>query len=179
METKSEKLLKKAIGEDVEIDFTPSCDFEEIMIAKLNGQEWEGTPNTRMEELLLQMDLTGASQTSPIINEGNWNYRLMNHNTFECWYKKENVRVDIKYQSGNFYRSDNLQLKLPQTLIDNYEMNIMDCNISVAHSNFPTTACLASLASDGVNYYAISGATREGVASFVIMCYCFGTYADK
>lgn len=179
METRSEKLLKKAIGEDVEIDFEPSSDFEEIMIAKLNGQEWNGVPDTRMEELLMKLDLTGTSSESPIIIDGDWAYRLMNHNTFECWFEKENVKIDINKQSGNFYRSDVQQLSLPNAIIENYNVKIMDCNISVAHNNFPSMACLASLTNPKINYYALSGGNREGVSNYTVMCYCFGTYSEK
>lgn len=59
-ETRSEKLLKKLAGEDVEIDFEPTCTFEEIMMCLINGEEWQGTPKTRMEELLLQLKIGGG-----------------------------------------------------------------------------------------------------------------------
>lgn len=65
--TRSEKLLMKLAGASVDIDFEPQCTFEEICMCLINGETWDKEPQTRMEELLLQLPSGGSDEWEEVL----------------------------------------------------------------------------------------------------------------
>lgn len=105
-----------------------------------------------------------STQTS-----GNWKYKIYADNTFEAWYSQTGTYFDIKYASGNFYRSDPVTYNLPSTLQSGTVLNVQ---AQIFHANFPVFGAVSSLNPPKVQ--ALSGANR-GSQSCTAVIYVFGT----
>lgn len=106
----------------------------------------------------------------PVIqSSGYWRYRIYSDNTFEAWYKRESLTLDIKYASGNFYRSDPFTFTLPDALTNATVENVQ---AQIFHANFPVFGAVSSL--NPPKAQALSGANRGAVALTAVV-YVFGT----
>lgn len=111
-------------------------------------------------------------------DEGNWTYRI-NYvdNSFDAWYKAAGVTITITASSGNLYRSESRALTLPDAITSNYTVDILDATVNASHANYPAWGMLASINSNGINYYAMSGSSRNVSPNYIVTAHVFGRLA--
>lgn len=111
----------------------------------------------------------------PLIqSQGNYKYRVYDDGTFEAWYKQTGYTIVINNASGNLYRSPLTTLALPSDLYDNYTCNILHAEVNCSHNNYPAWGMLASIYDTGVNFYAMSGGSRNSSPNYTLTAYMFG-----
>lgn len=108
-------------------------------------------------------------RTPGIASDGYWKYRINADNTFEAWYLRTGLTFDIKYASGNFYRSDPFTFALPTAL---QNATVENVQAQVFQANFPVFGAVSTLTP--IKVQALSGANRGAVACTVVI-YAFGT----
>lgn len=114
--------------------------------------------------------IDGQAYTPPEIKTYDaWKYKVYDDDTFEAWYFKTGVTFNIKYASGNFYRSDPSSFPLPPALSNGTLWNVQ---AQVFHQNFPVFGAVSTMQS--LQVQALSGANRGAVACSVVI-YVFGT----
>lgn len=120
-------------------------------------------------------------QTEPETHvQDNWRYKIYSDGSFEAWYSQERVQVGaIDEQSGNLYRSALKSLALPSEIYDNYTASIIHAHVNCSQNNYPVWGVLASLYETGINYYAVSGASRTEGSKYLLTAYVYGTLAAK
>lgn len=99
-----------------------------------------------------------AMQYPDLVTDGKWKYRLADDDTFEAWYYGTGEAFDIKYASGNFYRSDPKQYTLPSALQGG---TVIYFNGQIFHSGFPVIGSVSSV--QDLKIQALSGANRGSV----------------
>lgn len=107
-----------------------------------------------------------------IQTDGNWKYRIYDDDTFEAWYYKTGQTFDIKYSSGNFYRSDPLTFALPAALSN---ASVENVQAQVFHANYPVFGSVSTMSP--IKIQALSGAQRSANANHTVVIYAFGTVA--
>lgn len=105
-----------------------------------------------------------------IQTDGYWKYRIYDDDTFEAWYLREGMTFDIKYASGNFYRSDPITIALPTALSNATVKNVQT---QVFHANYPVFGAISTLSP--IKVQALSGAQRSANANHTTVIYAFGT----
>lgn len=98
------------------------------------------------------------SKDETIVTSGSWKYVIHNDGTYDAWYYGTGETFDIKYQSGNMYRSDPKKYTLPTALQNG---TVIYFNGQIFHSGFPVWAAVSSTAD--VKVQALSGANRGSV----------------
>lgn len=111
----------------------------------------------------------------PIKTQGNYKYRVYDDGTFEVWFKQTGYTIAINNASGTLYRSPLTSLALPSELYNNYNCNILFASVDCGHNNYPAWALLASIYDTGVNFYAMSGGSRNSSPNYTLSAYIFGT----
>lgn len=92
-----------------------------------------------------------------IQTNGKWKYRLY-EDSYEAWYYNTGESYDIKYASGNFYRSDPKQYTLPTALQGG---TVVYFNGQIFHAQFPVMGAVSSV--PDLKIQALSGANRGAV----------------
>lgn len=93
-----------------------------------------------------------------LVTSGNWQYVIHNDGTYDAWYYGTGESFDIKYQSGNMYRSDPKQYNLPSAISSG---TVVYFNGQIFHSGFPVWGAVSSLQPPKIQ--ALSGANRGSV----------------
>lgn len=109
--------------------------------------------------------------------EGDWRYKINPDNTFEAYYYKSGVTLTITDQSGNFFRSALQTLALPAGIANNYAATPLHASVNAAHNNYPCFGTLASMATNQVKYYAMSGSSRGQSPNYIVTAHVFGILA--
>lgn len=106
-----------------------------------------------------------------LVTSGNWRYVIRSDNTFDAYYYGTGESFDIKYQSGNMYRSDPKQYTLPSALSSG---TVVYFNGQIFHSGFPVWGAVSSLQPPKIQ--ALSGANR-GSVNLTVNLYVTGVVA--
>lgn len=102
--------------------------------------------------------------------DGYWKYRIYDDGTFEAWYLRTGMTFDIKYASGNFYRSDPVTINLPAALEN---VTVENVQAQVFHANYPVFGAISTISP--IKVQALSGAQRSANANHTVVIYAFGT----
>lgn len=111
--------------------------------------------------------------------QGDWRYKINPDNTFEAYYSKSGVSLTIQDTSGNFYRSAAQTLTLPTGITDSYDATPLHASVNTSHNNYPCFGTLASVATNQIKYYALSGGSRGASPNYIVTAHVFGTLAAK
>lgn len=111
--------------------------------------------------------------------DGDWRYKINSDNTFEAYYYKNGVSLTIQETSGNFYRSALQTLNLPTGITSVYDATPLHASVNTSHNNYPCFGTLASVATNLVRYYALSGGSRGQSPNYIVTAHVFGTLAAK
>ena len=111
--------------------------------------------------------------------DGDWRYKINPDNTFEAYYSKTGVTLTITDTSGNFYRSAAQTLTLPTGITGSYDATPLHASVNASHNNYPCFGALASVATNQIKYYALSGGSRTGSPNYIVTAHVFGTLAAK
>lgn len=93
-----------------------------------------------------------------LVTSGNWKYIIHSDNTFDAFYYNTGESFNIKYQSGNMYRSDPTTYNLPAALSSG---TVVYFNGQIFHASFPVWGAVSSLEPPKIQ--ALSGANRGSV----------------
>ena len=107
--------------------------------------------------------------------DGDWWYKINPDNTFEAYYSKSGVSLTIQETSGNFYRSALQTLTLPTGITGDYSATPLHASVNTSHNNYPCFGTLASVATNQVKYYALSGGSRGASPNYIVTAHVFGT----
>ena len=111
--------------------------------------------------------------------DGDWWYKINPDNTFEAFYSKTKVTLTIQDTSGNFYRSALQTLTLPTGIKDRYDATPLHASVNASHNNYPCFGTLASVETNQIKYYALSGGSRSASPNYTVTAHVFGTLAAK
>ena len=120
----------------------------------------------------------GWQTNGAFVTDGDWRYKINPDNTFEAYYYKNGVSLIIQDQSGNFYRSAAQTLNLPTGITDSYDATPLHASVNTSHNNYPCFGTLASVATNQIKYYALSGGSRGASPNYIVTAHVFGTLAE-
>lgn len=120
-----------------------------------------------------------VNEKAQFTTDGDWRYRIYSDSTFEAYYYKGGVSLAITDTSGNFYRSPLQTLPLPAGITDTYDATPLHASVNTSHNNYPCFGALASVATNQVRYYALSGSSRNTSPNYIVTAHVFGTLAAK
>lgn len=106
--------------------------------------------------------------------QGDWHYRIYNDGSFEAWYGKDKVSITINNASGTLYRSNLMNLVLPTNLTNQGTTEIVSYSIGAGHNNYPVWASVASKTATQINYYVLSGGSRNTSPNYMLNAYVYG-----
>ena len=121
----------------------------------------------------------GWQTQGAFVTDGDWRYRINPDNTFEAYYSKSGVSLTIQDTSGNFYRSALQTLNLPTGITNTYNATPLHASVNTSHNNYPCFGTLASVATNQVKYYALSGGSRGASPNYIVTAHIFGTLTAK
>ncbi len=121
----------------------------------------------------------GWQTNGALVTDGDWRYKINHDNTFEAYYSKSNVSLTIQDTSGNFYRSALQTLTLPTGITSAYDATPLHASVNTSHNNYPCFGTLASVATNQVKYYALSGSSRGASPNYIVTAHVFGTLTAK
>ncbi len=116
---------------------------------------------------------------SGFTTQGDWRYKINPDNTFEAFYYKSGVSLTIQDNSGNFYRSALQTLNLPTGITSAYDATPLHASVNTSHNNYPCLGTLASVTTNQLKYYALSGSSRGASPNYIVTAHVFGTLAAK
>lgn len=106
--------------------------------------------------------------------QGDWHYRIYNDGSFEAWYGKDKVSITVTNSSGSLYRSNLMNLVLPTNLTNQGTTEIVSYSIGAGHNNYPVWATVASKTATQINYYVLSGGSRNTSPNYMLNAYVYG-----
>ena len=118
--------------------------------------------------------LATVDQLPTIEVQGDWHYRIYNDGSFEAWYGKDKVSITVTNSSGSLYRSNLLNLVLPTNLTNQGTTEIVAYTIGAGHNNYPVWATVASKTATQINYYVLSGGSRNASPNYIVNAYVYG-----
>lgn len=124
-------------------------------------------------------DVMDGNEKASFITDGDWRYKINADNTFEAYYSKSGVTIEIQNGSGAFFRSAQMTLILPSGITNDYDATPLHASVMTSHNNYPCLGALASVATNQINYFALSGSTRNVNPNYIVTAHVFGTLAAK
>lgn len=121
----------------------------------------------------------GWQTQGAFVTNGDWRYKINSDNTFEAYYSKSGVSLTIQDTSGNFYRSALQTLTLPAGITSAYDATPLHASVNTSHNNYPCFGTLASVATNQVKYYALSGGSGGASPNYIVTAHVFGTLTAK
>ena len=121
----------------------------------------------------------GWQTNGAFTKDGDWRYKINPDNTFEAYYYKSGVSLTIQDNSGAFYRSALQTLNLPTGITSTYDATPLHASVNTSHNNYPCLGTLASMATNQVKYYALSGSSRGASPNYIVTAHVFGMLAAK